>query len=529
MSSNRSQLTRFMAIFAGGTMLSRVLGFVRDGFLAHLDDAPRDMFLFAFRFPNMLRDMLGEGAVNAAFVPLFSRCRETEGEEAFQRLVRACLGAFLLLFAILSAIGMMLVPIFPWILSQLDHFTDQSAQVTDMALTQEVTFWLMPYFLLIGAAVFAMGPLFVVKRYGAASWSPVILNVAMIAVCLINMDYFPHPVWALVAGTWLGGIGQVAVMFHAMKKHTGVWLPSFELGHPGVRKAFLLLIPVILGQATGEVNKLVDSFFAVKLDAVSYLYFSNRLVQLPLSIFGIAVAVSILPTISAAGARNDRKEIRDTLVFGFRQSAFLVMPSLVGLLVLGEPLMRLMFVYSGGGFSADDAHHSANAMFYLSWGLLAFTWVKVAVQGFFAIHDTKSPVIIASASMALNIVLIFILVKPMGYQGLALATTLSYAANFFGLYWMLGRRFGSLTSAAFLWSLAKIGVSASLMGAAALWTHQFLIGFYPEHSLHHQLITVLVPVGVAMLAYPAFSILLGLEDARQFWGVFRRRMPLKKR
>ena len=525
MSSNRSQLTRFMAIFAGGTMLSRVLGLVRDIVVANMPPGARDVFLFAFRFPNMLRDMLGEGAVNAAFVPLFSRCRETEGEEAFQRLVRACLGAMLLLFAVLSLLGMMLVPLLPTVLASLDSWIGREPAKVDMDLTLSVMYWIMPYFLLIGAAVFAMGPLFVVKRYGTASWSPVILNVAMIAICLFFTDYFPDPVWALVAGVWLGGIGQVIVMFHAMKKHTGVWLPSLELDHPGVRKAFLLLAPVILGQATGEVNKLVDSFFAYKLEAVSYLYFSNRLVQLPLSIFGIAVAVSILPAISAAGARNDHKEIRETLIFGLRQSAFLVMPSLVGLLVLGEPLMRLLFVHPGGGFSVEEARNSANAMFYLAWGLLAFTWVKVAVQGFFAIHDTKPPVIVASLSMALNIVFIFLLVKPMGYEGLALATTLSYAANFLGLYVLLGRRFGALMSVPFAWALLKIGAAAAIMGMGTLAAHRYLVTVFPDHTLLHELLTVLLPIGVAMAIYPTCALLFRLEDAHQIWGVFRRRMP----
>lgn len=525
MSSNRSQLTRFMAIFAGGTMLSRVLGLVRDIVVANMPLGARDVFLFAFRFPNMLRDMLGEGAVNAAFVPLFSRCRETEGEEAFQRLVRACLGAMLLLFAVLSLLGMMLVPLLPAILASLDSWIGREPAKIDMDLTLSVMYWIMPYFLLIGAAVFAMGPLFVVKRYGTASWSPVILNVAMIAICLFFTDYFPDPVWALVAGVWLGGIGQVIVMFHAMKKHTGVWLPSMELNHPGVHKAFLLLVPVILGQATGEVNKLVDSFFAYKLEAVSYLYFSNRLVQLPLSIFGIAVAVSILPAISAAGARNDHKEIRETLIFGLRQSAFLVMPSLVGLLVLGEPLMRLLFVHPGGGFSVEEARNSANAMFYLAWGLLAFTWVKVAVQGFFAIHDTKPPVIVASLSMALNIVFIFLLVKPMGFEGLALATTLSYAANFFGLYFLLGRRFGALMSVPFAWALLKIGAAAAIMGIGTLAAHRYLVTVFPGHTLLHELLTVLLPIGVAMAIYPLCALLFRLEDAHQIWGVFRRRMP----
>lgn len=523
MSGGRSQLTRFMAIFAGGTMLSRVLGLVRDIVIADVPFASREVFLFAFRFPNMLRDMLGEGAVNAAFVPLFARCHETEGEEAFRRLVRACLGAVLVLFAVVSAGGMLLVPLLPAILTAIEPVTGQGpAGMTDPELTLSVLYWIMPYFFLIGAAVFAMGPLFVMKHYSTPSWSPVILNVALIAVCLIHMDYFPDPVWALVAGVWLGGIGQVVVMFHAMRKHAGVWLPSLELNHPGVRHAFLLLVPVILGQATGEVNKLVDTFFAYKLQAVSYLYFSNRLVQLPLSVFGIAVAVSILPAISAAGAREDHGEIRETLRFGLRQSAFLVMPALIGLLVLGEPIMRLLFVHPGGGFTAEEARHSANAMFYLAWGLLAFTWVKVAVQGFYAVHDTKSPVIVASLSMLLNIVLNILLVKPMGYQGLAFATTLSYAANFLGLFYLLNRRYGGMLTSEFVAGLLKILVASALMGAAVYGAYSWSAGWLGHDWPPAELVAVLGPILAGAILYPLLCLAFGVEDARMLHGLLRR-------
>lgn len=521
MSETRHSLTRFMAIFAGGTLLSRVLGLVRDMFVSQFPIGAQNIFFFAFRFPNMLRDMLGEGAVNAAFVPLFTRCRETEGEAAFQRLVRASMGAMLILFAAVSALGMLLVPLLPTILRLLEPVTGEAApDEAHLQLTLSVMYWIMPYFFFIGAAVFAMGPLFVVKHYGTPSWSPVLLNVALIALSvayLIDQEVFSDPVWALVAGVWVGGIGQALVMFLALKKHTGVWMPSLELTHPGVRTALFLLVPVIVGQATGEVNKLVDGFFAYQLDAVSYLYYSNRLVQLPLSIFGIAVSVAILPAIAEAGARDDGEEIRKTLRFGLRQSAFLVMPALVGLLVLGEPIMQFLFVRQSGGFTAEHAHHAAEAMSYLVWGLLAFTWVKVAVQGFFAVHDTKSPVIVASLSMVMNIVLNFALVRPMGFQGLALATTLSYAANFLGLYALLCRRYGTIASSSFLWSMLKILAASGVMGGAVYVLHRVLTGWLPGQTTLEEGTLILLPVLAGVVVYPIVSLLLGMEDV----GIFR--------
>lgn len=514
MSKPEKSLTRFMAVFAGGTLISRLLGLVRDIVIA--DAVPfvsREVFLFAFRFPNMLRDMLGEGAVNAAYVPLFSRTRETEGDDAFRRVARACFGATLLLFALLTLAGVLLVPFIPAALRLLQPFTGTAMPGDDhLDLALAVTPWLMPYFFLIGAGVFAMGPLFVMQRYSTASWSPALLNVALIAACLLASDYFPDPVWALVAGVWLGGIAQAAVLLVAMKRHAGFGLPSLELRHPGVRKAMLLLVPIVLGQATGEVNKVVDAFFAFKLEAVSYLYYANRLVQLPLSVFGLAVAVAILPSISAAGAREDYGEIRATLAHGFRQSAFLVMPALAGLLILREPIMQLLFAHEGGAFSPEEARHAANALFYLAWGLLFFSWVKVGVQGFYAVHNTATPVIVASLSMGLNIALNLALVGPMGYQGLALATTISYAANAAGLYLLLSRRYGNLLTADFVRGLLKIALASAAMGGAVFLAHQAIAAKWPETAPGAELARVLAPVLAGLLTYPAACRLLRAED-----------------
>lgn len=524
MTSSRHSLTRFMAVFAGGTMLSRVLGLARDMIIAnYIPRASCEVFFFAFRFPNMLRDMLGEGAVNAAYVPLFSRSLEADGEAAFRRLVRACLGATLILFALLTAAGIALVPLVPSVLGLLAPLTGEDPPPeAHVMLTLDVMRWLMPYLLLIGAAVFAMGPLFVTRHYGTPSWSPVLLNVALIGCCLLARDWFSDPVWALVAGVWLGGVAQVAVMFHAMKKHTGVLLPSLELGHPGIRKVGLLLIPVILGQATGEVNKLVDAFFAYKLEAVTTLYYANRMVQLPLSVFGMAVAVAILPTISAAVVREDHAEIRSTLMHGFRQSAFLVIPALAGLLLLGDSIMQLFFVHPGGEFSPGEARDAAAALSYYAWGLLGFAWVKVAVQGFFAVHDTKTPVIVASLSMAMNIGLNMALVGPMGFRGLALATSLSYAVNFLGLYVLLCRRFGPIYSVAFASGLLRVVLSSLVMAAAVYAVQRILAVQIPGDTPWREAVRVLAPVAAGVVVYPAACFALRLEDVTLLGRLLRR-------
>lgn len=461
------ELSRFAMVFASGTMLSRVLGLVRDMVFAHtIPSLPLGAFLFAFSLPNMLRDMLGEGAVNAALVPVFTAMREEHDEAGYKRAVASVMSMMLLIFAGLTVIGLLIMPLTPMLLAALEPFTGKALPQTEEELLTTVRLmqWTFPYLFFIGAAVFAMAPLFVARRYGTPSWTPVLLNVAFIICAYGLRNQFANPAWALVVGVWLGGLVQMAVLWLDMFFHVGVVLPSFHFRHAAVSKTLLLLLPVIVGQAAGEVNKLVDRFFAMSLgeDKVLALYISNRLVQLPLSIFGIAVAVAILPALSQAYIQKDDTRQRRLLMFGLRQSFFLAAPAAAALIVLRQPIIQVLF--ERGEFGAQSTSQAASALFYASLGLVSFIWVKVMVQGFYARYDTRTPVIVATFSMLLNIVLNFIMVGPMGYQGLALSTSISYTVNFLALYFWYGKRRGMLWDKAFFRSFAAILTATGLFG-----------------------------------------------------------------
>ena len=447
-------------------MLSRVLGLVRDMVFAHtIPGAPLGAFLFAFSLPNMLRDMLGEGAVNAALVPVFTAAREHQDEVAYRRTVAAVMSLMLLLFAGLTVAAVLIMPVTPALLAALEPFTGKALPQSpeELHATVRLMQWTFPYLFFIGAAVFAMAPLFVAKRYGTPSWTPVLLNITFIVCAYGFRNRFENPAWALVIGVWLGGVAQMAVLWLDMFFHVGVVWPSFHLRHVAVSKTLVLLLPVILGQAAGEVNKMIERFFAMSLgeDKVLALYLSNRLVQLPLAVFGIAVAVAILPALSRAHARGDEAQQHQLMLFGLRQSFFLCAPSTAALLVLRQPIIRLLF--ERGEFGPEGTALAAGALQYAAIGLIAFAWVKVMVQGYFARQDTRTPVIVAASSMLLNILLNLVLVRPMGYQGLALSTSLSFSANFLVLYLMFGKRYGWLWDAPFARSVA------SVFGATALF------------------------------------------------------------
>lgn len=521
--ASRRQIARFAAIFAGGTLLSRVAGLLRDVVvLTSLPPAGRDAFLFAFRFPNLLRDMLGEGAVNAAFVPVFSECHEKKGEAAFREMVAACMSAMILVFAVLTVAGVLLIPWVPSAMGLLQPLTGKPLP-QNLDEVVRLTQWVFPYLFFIGMAVFAMAPLFTVKHYATPSWSPVLLNIALIVSCLTLRRFFEQPAWALVVGVWAGGILQLAIMFAAMKRHTGVLRPSFHLRHPGVGRAAWLLLPVILGQATGEVNKLVDSFFALSLhqDRVTALYTANRLIQLPLGVFGIAVSVAILPEISRAAARGEYKALRETLMHGLRQSFFLVAPAMVGLAVLREPILRLLFAYRSFGPEALD--FSSTALLIGVFGLVAFSGVKVCVQGFYAVQNTKTPVIVASVCMFINILLNAALVGYLDYKGLMLGTVLSFTLNFAVLYALLCVHHGPLWDRSFLAALGKMVFAAAAMGALVYGALALLERLAPTDAVWARGLKVVVPVGVGAAVYALVSRWLYVEELGQFVGALRRR------
>lgn len=516
--------SRYAAIFALGTLFSRVIGLVRDMVLLTLIPAAAvNAFVVAWRFPNMLRELIGEGASNAALVPVFSQTLEKEGEPAFRQAVASVLGAMLVVLALLTLLGVLAVPVILRASRGLDTFTPtDSIDPQFVQLTIWMSQLIFPYLLLIGVAVFAMGPLFAMKDYGTASWSPALLNMSFIACCLA-FPLFPSPEWALVTAVWVGGLAQVIANYYAMGRRAGVWRPVFNFRHPAVKTVFLLLVPVLIGQAASEVNKLVDNLFAFRIgeDIPKILYTANRLVQLPLSMFGMATAVAILPSLSRAGARSEFDAIRKTLMSGLRQSFFLVFPSMMGLIVLGEPIVRLLF--ERGSFTAADTAQTTVALSLYAAGLLSFAWVKVAVSGFYAVQNTRTPVIVASVSMVMNILLNFALVGVLSYKGLALATTLSFTLNFVLLYIMLWERYGALADWPFGLALMRMALATLMALALAVGAHHLLSTQLTGDTSTHRAGLALLPVAIAVVAYLALSYVMQITEMHHFVNAVRNR------
>lgn len=528
MSARGGQRFRSTAVFAGGTLFSRLLGMVRDIVLAGFIPAfARDAFFLAFRLTNMLRDLVGEGAMNAAFVPVFSSRRAERGETEFRETVGAVFGVMVLLLGVLTGLGVWFAPQLVQGINSLEAVTGSTRDPAAIDLAAALVRWTFPYLFFIGLAVFAMAPLFAMKRYAVASWSPALLNIAIVVSVLcfhyIAPGVLPSAVWAVVVGVWLGGVAQLAALYVAMGRAAGVWRPRFHPRHPGVREALVLMGPVILGQAAGEVNKLVDAFFAYSLPAgtVTALFYANRLVQLPLSVFAIATAAVVLPAISAACARDEPAEARDELSEGVRQTLFLALPSALGLVALGTPIVRLLFEW--GAFTAAETARTAAALAWLAPGLLGFSLVKVLVTGFYGARDTRTPVLVSTASMLLNILLNVLLVAPLGFRGLALATSIAFAANAAALLWLLARRYGGFVDGALASSFVRIAAASSVSAAVAYGASLRIGALFAEDTLTARVAGVAPPLVLAVGAYLGCCIVLGVRETRLLGALMRRR------
>lgn len=526
MSEAREQHSRYAAIFALGTMFSRVLGLIRDLLTTALIPAAAfDAFVVAFRLPNMLREIIGEGAVNAAFVPVFSDRLEKGSRQEFQRLVAAALGAMIVVLAVLTVAGMLFIPELTRVVNLVDAFAGSSAVSPEsVAYLTHLSLLAFPYLFFIGLAVFCTAPLFSLHHYSTPSWTPALLNVALIGACFAGRGLFSDPAYALIAGVWIGGVAQLAAQYTAFGRHAGVWRPRFDFRDPGVRRIFLLLVPVVIGQAAGEVNRLVDSFFAYGLGTgvVRALFLASRLVQLPLSIFGSATSVAILPTLSRAHARGARDEVRAVLLSGLRQSFFLTVPAMAGLMALARPVVELLF--ERGHFDAAATTITATAVVISGAGLLSFAWLKVCSTGFYAMGNTRTPVVFSSASMILNVLLILVLIGPLGYKGLALATTISYTVNAALLFAFLWRAVGPLYDGPFVSSLLRIASASLLMGGAAYVLHAQLAGALGHATLGARLAITLGPIAAGIAVYAGLCRAMKVEELDGFVQAFRRRL-----
>ena len=503
-------VVRAVGAIGAATLLSRVLGFARDVVVARAFGAGpvTDAFFVAFRIPNLLRRLLAEGALSTAIVPVFTEYLHRGGKAEFARLVRAVIGIGTVVLCVVSGLGMLLAP---WIVRVMAP--GWNADPSLVALAGSLTRFMFPYLVLVGLAALAMGALNAQHRFFTAALGPAVLNVAMIVCVLWLAGRMAPPIFSLAVGVLVGGAGQLLVQLPELARLGVPLRPSGEWAHPGVRTIAVRLWPAVFALAAVQVTVFVNTLLASLLPhgTVSYLYYADRVMEFPLGVFGIALATAVLPGMAAQAARGEHRELTGTLGFALRLSAFVAVPAAVGLVVLGLPIVRLLF--QRGEFSPADAVATAQALTGYAIGLPAFSATRIAAQTFYALGDTRTPVWAGFASVVANVALAMALMWPLKHAGLALASSLSAYVNLLLLYWLLRHRLGRLGSRETLGSLARTGVSSAAM---ALWC-VLVVGHlgtgWPGmlRMAGALVIAVAVYVGVAaLLRAPELRALLGM-------------------
>lgn len=459
-------LTRSAGIVGLATLTSRVLGLVRDQALAYRFGAGdrMDAFFVALRIPNLLRELFAEGAMNAAFVPVFTRRLTREGREAAWRLGAQLINALAVVTGVIAAAGI----VFAEPLTRL-FAGDYQDVPGKFELTVQLTRMVLPFFTLVAIAAACMGMLNSLRRFFVPALSPAAYNVCLIAGALVVVPLMPEdgvdPVAAVAAAVLAGGAGQIAAQWWALRREGFRWRPALDPGDRGLREVVALMGPATVAGAALQVNLLVNTHLATGegTGAVTWLTFAFRLMYLPLGVLGVSIATVTLPAVSRHAAAGDLAAVRETVSRGLRLMLAVMVPAAVGLAVLATPIVRLVFEH--GEFTAADTPATARALVFYAPGIVGYAAVRLTAPVFYAFGNSLSPALVSVVTVAVNVGLNLVLVRVMGYAGLALGTSLASWLNAGVLLVLLRRRLGGIDGRRLADRLARTCLAAGVMGA----------------------------------------------------------------
>ena len=511
-----SKLAKSAGLIGAATMVSRLLGLVRETVLAMVFGASASMqmdaFNVAFRIPNLLRDLFAEGAMTAAFVPTFTRTLGAHGKDAAWRVGNLVMNALVLVTGVLTVIGIVYAREITGLLTSPEY----AVVPGKVELTVQLTRIMLPFLPMLAVAAAMMGMLNSLRRFFVPSLSPAMFNVASIFAALalapLMRRFGFEPIVGLAIGTLLGGLGQIALQWPTLRREGFRYQPIVSFKDPVVREILRLMAPATIGVAAVQINVAVNTFLATDQEqgAVSWLSFAFRLMYLPIGIFGVSIATASLPDISRQAAVDDLRAVRSTVSRGLRMMLMLNVPATVGLIVLAEPIIAM--IYERQAFIAYDTTSTAAALMFYAPGLLGYSAVKIASPTFYSLRDSRTPVIVSVISIAVNLALNLALVRVLGYRGLALGTALAAIFNAVVLLWLLRRRLGGLDGRDLAIALTKITAASAVMGAVAYFAAQWLIAMTPDGGEIAKGIRVFGAIGLALVALAISAKLLRIGE-----------------
>jgi len=504
--SQNQAVARWATIISLATLASRILGFLRDVIIARLFGVYlyAQAFVIAFRIPNLFRDLVGEGASNAAVVPVLSEYSLKRSREEFWELVNILLNFLVVILSVITILGIIFSPLIVRLIAP--GFIGEADKLQATINLNRIIF---PYILLIGLAAYATAVLNSLKSFTLSAFAPCLLNIAIIVCALL----FGEGTLGLATGVLLGGVLQLVVQIPLLYKKGLRPKLALCFRHPGVIQVKNLMLPRLASSSIYQLNNFVDSVFgslvAVVGDGgVAVLYFAYRLIQFPIGIFSNAIAQAILPTFSTQVLETNLDNLKNTLSWGLRIVVFVMLPTSAFFMVLNKPLVFILF--GGGKFDFNSGQLTSNALFFYSIGLVAYGGTKILQSCFFSLKDTVTPAKIAGLALLMNIVLNAVLMFPLKIGGLALATSISGIVSFLLLFFILKKKLGGFNEHKVLNSFLRI-LAATLCMAG--------VCFLVNRSLNFGW-----ALFCGILAYAFFCFLFGVSEIKELMRWLSRRL-----
>ena len=506
------RIARHAGLTGAATLASRVLGLVRDQVLAAFFGAGNDMdaFVVAFRIPNLVRDLFAEGAMSAAFVPTFTRELTLRGRRDAWRLGNNVLNVLLVATGVVVVAGIVFAR--PLIGLYAGDFANVPGK---LELTVQLTRVVLPFLTMVAVAAAAMGMLNSLHHYFVPALSPAMFNVATIVLVVVLAPLMPRfglpPIMAVAIGALAGGLGQIAIQWPALRREGFRYARLFDPGDPALRRVLVLMGPGTIGLAATQVNLFVNTLLATGqgTGAASWLTYAFRMMYLPIGLFGVSIGTAVLPAVSRHATIGDAAGIRNTVSRGLAMMLMLNVPATFGLMVLATPIVQLLF--ERGQFLPSDTAATAAALRLYAVGLIGYSAVRIASPTFYAIGESRTPALVSVGAIAVNLVASVALVRAIGFQGLALGTSIAAIVNAALLLWLLRRRFGGLEGRRLLTTLLKVTVSSIVMAATAIAVQRAMDRIAPGARLAPQSVRLGATIGASLVALAAMATLLGVE------------------
>ncbi|MEW6146009.1 MAG: murein biosynthesis integral membrane protein MurJ [Thermodesulfobacteriota bacterium] len=522
--SDKHEIARSAGMIGFLTFLSRVTGYIRDMVMAYFFGATAftDAFWIAFRIPNLLRRLFAEGSLTISFIPVFTETLEKKNNEDAKEVSDI---VFSLLFTITIIISLLGIIFSPYIVKLFAYGFDKETFDLSVALNRIM----FPYIFFISLTALSMGVLNSLRHFFAPAFSPVLLNVSMILAIFVLFRSFDLPIFSAAAGVILGGALQLLIQLPFLRAKGFLFSFTTHFRNPAVKRIGLLLVPQLFGLAVYNLNLIVSSQYASFMPAgtISYLYFAERLTEFPLGIIAVSIATVLLPSLSSYISRGDYEKFHETYTFTLKLMLFILIPALAGLIALRIPICNLL--YQRGEFTYEATVFTSQTLFGYCLGLWAVGGLRVTAPAFYAMQDTKTPVVVAFFAFLLNAALGFVLgfTLKLNHTGLALANSASSVFNFLTLIYLLERRTGDLKAGTIILFCLKMVVVSAVMAAAAWWISTYADWTGSAFSVR-KLAVLALSIGGSGIVFIILTKILRIEEAGFLLNMMRRKMRGRK-